>query len=337
MMMFLRLSLVLALTVSLTTPLIASPFRDGIVVFGDSLTDTGFFNSVTDGAVPGPGYTDGRFSNGPVWIEHLANALGHSDPLPPTLGGTNYAFGAGMTHSSLDPTPDLVHMDQQVGMYLDTLSQSPGRPPRHDLFVLWGGANDFMRADPNTPIDPVASAQNIGQYIEQLYNVGGRNFLVGDLPQLGNVPATVHDPEARDALNSLSSAFNSALAQVLLDLEQLQGLNLYRLPAADLFDAAWAGELGFSNVDEPAVPGLEPGAPVWGDPVPNPDEYMFWDAIHPSAAMHEFIGEAAFDAVDGLGPRGWYRVNAIPEPTSGTLVIGAAMMLLARRRRRAHS
>jgi phospholipase/lecithinase/hemolysin len=48
-----------------------------LVVFGDSLSDTG---------------NAGRFSNGPVWVEHLAKSLGL--PLRPSrAGGTNHAVG----------------------------------------------------------------------------------------------------------------------------------------------------------------------------------------------------------------------------------------------------
>ena len=44
----------------------------GIVVFGDSLSDTGNFFLASGGAVAGPPYFEGRFSDGPVWVEVLA-------------------------------------------------------------------------------------------------------------------------------------------------------------------------------------------------------------------------------------------------------------------------
>src|SRR4026209_484478 len=57
----------------------AGPFST-IILFGDSLSDTGNVFDATS-AVPGtaaipisPPYFRGRFANGPMWIEELANA-----------------------------------------------------------------------------------------------------------------------------------------------------------------------------------------------------------------------------------------------------------------------
>ena len=48
---------------------------DQIFVFGDSLSDTGNVLIGSDGTTPDPNaYFEGRFSNGPVWIERLASS-----------------------------------------------------------------------------------------------------------------------------------------------------------------------------------------------------------------------------------------------------------------------
>jgi outer membrane lipase/esterase len=88
-----------------------------VVVFGDSLSDTG--NDATlsaakytvNGQVPGPAtdYTNGRFTDGTdtvpaahnyngVWVEQLATMLAAHPPVTNSLaGGTNYAYGFGTT------------------------------------------------------------------------------------------------------------------------------------------------------------------------------------------------------------------------------------------------
>src|SRR5262245_61575441 len=53
----------------------SAPFSR-IVVFGDSLSDTGNFFHLTGGLVPPSPYANGRFSNGPLWVEYLADDLG---------------------------------------------------------------------------------------------------------------------------------------------------------------------------------------------------------------------------------------------------------------------
>ena len=49
---------------------------DQIIVFGDSVTDSGNVWELTDRKEPAsPPYFEGRFSNGPVWVEYLADHL----------------------------------------------------------------------------------------------------------------------------------------------------------------------------------------------------------------------------------------------------------------------
>jgi hypothetical protein len=75
-------------------PLWAGQFRE-IVVFGDSTVDTGNVFAASGQTSPDPSYYyQGRYSNGPVWVERLASNLGLPDPTASELfGGTNYAWG----------------------------------------------------------------------------------------------------------------------------------------------------------------------------------------------------------------------------------------------------
>ena len=69
------------------------------MAFGDSLSDTG--NDLIAFGSPQPPYYQGRFSNGPNWIDDLAAKLGVPDPQPSLAGGTNYAYG-GATATSVN-------------------------------------------------------------------------------------------------------------------------------------------------------------------------------------------------------------------------------------------
>src|ERR1017187_6153806 len=70
----------------------AKPTYDNLIVFGDSYCDVGNIFVATGGAEPAAPYFAGRFSNGPIWLDHVAGFL--RLPLKASLlGGTDYAFG----------------------------------------------------------------------------------------------------------------------------------------------------------------------------------------------------------------------------------------------------
>jgi thermolabile hemolysin len=67
----------LIIAASLAAPVraIAATFSQ-LVVYGDSLSDLGRAATATGGAFPPYGAaTNGRFSNGPIWVEYLAAQL----------------------------------------------------------------------------------------------------------------------------------------------------------------------------------------------------------------------------------------------------------------------
>lgn len=86
---------------------LASPIYSQLVVFGDSLSDSGnnavlfdrFFGGARTsvplqppGIIPVAPYASNRYSNGPVCVKYFADALG-LEARASLLGGTNYAYG----------------------------------------------------------------------------------------------------------------------------------------------------------------------------------------------------------------------------------------------------
>ncbi|MHC4404712.1 MAG: SGNH/GDSL hydrolase family protein [Planctomycetota bacterium] len=269
-----------------------------IVVFGDSLSDTGNVfaattqNPMTDPYPPSPPYFDGRYSNGPVWVERLALEIGVPVPSPSLMGGINYAFGDAETGSGLSPqeAPNL-------GMQIDTFLASNALDG-DELIVVWGGANDFIsgQTDPSVPV------ANLSSHISTLAAVGGESFLVLNLPPLGQTPAVRGTPLEGPA-DAAAAAFNSLLSAELGRLESDLGVTVYRLDVHGLFTQAIAdpASFGLTNVTDRA---LDPDT----GPVPNPDEYLFWDDIHPTGAAHQFLGE-----------QGAALLPALPNPNYGNM------------------
>jgi outer membrane lipase/esterase len=133
-----------------------------VVAFGDSLSDNGNLFKNT-GQPPAP-YFEGRFSNGPTWIELLSNPAKSGNPnssmdtfwspplftgLPNTGGTTqnvNAAVGGAGTvpGSSLNPVPS-------VQTQIETFIAAGGTFGANDLVSIQGGANDLFRFFAVTP------------------------------------------------------------------------------------------------------------------------------------------------------------------------------------------
>jgi phospholipase/lecithinase/hemolysin len=287
-----------------------------IVAFGDSLTDVGDVYLATNGTFPAaPPYAPGRFTDGPVWVEQLASRLGLPALQPGLAGGTDFAFGGAETHSASGLSSlGVPNLDTQIGLYLKAaLSFTSSQ-----LIVLWGGGNDFLNAGQTDPSVPVA---NLGQEITTIAHDGGRYFLVPNLPPLGDTPDVMaKGPAAVSALNALSLQFDSLLAAEVTTLSRTLGVTIYSLDVAANFNQIVQNPsaFGLTNVTGQAVangPGNE-GMP--GPVAASPDQYLFWDGIHPTETIHRILGNAAFA-----------QVTAVPEPSSLTLGLIAATIGLA--------
>ena len=277
----------------------------GIVSFGDSLSDLGNYYAATGGASPPSSlhYDQGRFSNGPIWLEYLAHDFGIAAPTASVNGGTDYAYGGattgtGYTSSTfLGATANVPNIGTQIATYL-----ASNTPTANQLFTIWGGANDFLNAGQTNPFIP---AQNIAAEITTLAMAGAKDFIVPNLPPLGSLPITnTLTPPIPQELNALSVAFNQILQAEATQLElslgiQIQVLNVYGLTESVINDPSL---YGFTNVTTDAV--QDNGGT-------NAQGYLFWDIVHPTTAADSLIAAAA-----------------VPEPSS-VVLLGVALGGLA--------
>jgi phospholipase/lecithinase/hemolysin len=77
--------------------------------------------------------------------------------------------------------------------------------------------------------------------------------------------------------------------------QQYCDLQIVTLDANRLYRDAIANPaaFGFTNVISPCLSGSRACA--------NPDQFLFWDGIHPTTAAHRILGEAAFSAIQDAG------------------------------------
>ncbi len=215
-----------------------------VVTFGDSLSDNG---------------NVARFSNGTIWVEHLANQYSA------TLN--DYAYGGATTGYDNpaigSPATGLLWQVETFGPSLGSLSAS------ETIITLWAGANDFLQS--RSPFDAVT---NIGLALENLYSAGGRNFLVPNLPDIGKTPAFIlGDPDNSPVASQWTMAFNMTLDGLLYDFDNLHSdVNLFAVDTFSIFDQ------------------FTPGTPEWLE--------LFWvDGFHPSAVGHDQIYQATVKAM----------------------------------------
>jgi phospholipase/lecithinase/hemolysin len=266
---------------------IFSDHYTGIVAFGDSLTDTGNTFAATAGQEPtSPPYFDGRFSDGPLWVEHLASDLGLPAPTPSQLGGTDYAAADARTSLTGVAHNGSPNIGTQISTYLAANPTVDG----DQLFVIWGGTNDF---GPHSTPDPTATVANLSAEITELAKAGARQFLVPNLMPLGEVPAIgTLGLSAQSSYNSLSAQFNSQLAAAEQALEATLGIKIHPVDVYGLTEQVLADPagFGFTNVTDAAKSGGEGGP---GAVASNPDGYLFWDTIHPTETFETLLGNAA--------------------------------------------
>lgn len=251
---------------------------DELIVFGDSLSDTGTVFRATNGLYPpDPPYFQGRYSNGRVWVEYLADRLGLS-----ANQINNFACGGATSGSySNGLVPGLL---SQVQSFTRTHSQINST----SLYVLWAGANDYLQGTN----DATVPVKNVMDAIGSLSGGGAKRILVANLPNLGQLPATRNNANSAN-LTALTGAHNQGLRRSLKVLGQQQPeLEIVILDANALYQEAITHptKFEFTNVISACVSGANACS--------NPNQFLFWDGIHPTTAAHQILGEQAFGAIE---------------------------------------
>jgi len=252
-----------------------------LYVFGDSLSDVGTVFRATGGTYPpSPTYFQGRYSNGRVWAEYLADRLHLS-----SRQTNNFACGGATTGSERNTlVPSLL---TQVQSFTQTHQQT--NP--NGLYVLWAGANDYLQGVSSATV-PV---ENVTGAITSLVGVGAKKILVANLPDLGQLPATRTSANS-SSLSALTQAHNQGLRRSLKLLsQQYSDLQIVTLDANTLYRDAITNPaaFGFTNVMSSCLSGSRACG--------NSDQFLFWDGIHPTTAAHRILGEAAFSAIQDGG------------------------------------
>jgi phospholipase/lecithinase/hemolysin len=249
-----------------------------LYAFGDSISDTG-----RNPPSPPTSYFNGRYSNGPLWVEYLSADLGL-----PYNAANNFAV-SGSTTSDLQSE-------------IAGLPVSPNLPTA--LFTIESGGNDFLQNanlgtnDPAWSIIVSNAVLNLTNAIATLYADGAREFLVLNLFNLGQAPFfSAYSANYRLYVDSKVAAFNTQFESVVSNAnQQIPGLRIYvagfnqlssnilSAPASYGFTVSTIGALQDPELTDKSFNG--PGA-----------NYVFWDPLHPTTKGHALLAAAAFQCV----------------------------------------
>jgi phospholipase/lecithinase/hemolysin len=280
-----------------------------IVVFGDSLSDTGNVADLTQAKyglrIPGPvaDYTDGRFTDGAdtvpaarkhfgVWVEQLAATLPSKPTIKASLdGGTDYAYGFATTGSgtgvfTFGPSDELFVNVNNVGQQITDYLATKPRINDKTLFVVWGGAIDVLYATSTEDITNAAIQQAAN--IQRLIEAGATQFIVPNLPPLGDVPRLNGSPTTSIPANEASLLYNLTLGAglaLLRDIHCDKHLSLFELDVFSLFDKIIASPSKYHLTD---VTDSSQGIYTV-----DPDKYLFWDDLHPTTRGHDILARTA--------------------------------------------
>ncbi|MFA6302830.1 MAG: SGNH/GDSL hydrolase family protein [Legionella sp.] len=284
----------------------AAPIHN-FVVFGDSLSDNGNLYELMHHQLPqSPPYFQGRFSNGPVWIELLADHYFHE----PIIGLLDYAIGgAGVSE---DPDAgELLTLTKELNNYFDE-NQDTARAD--SLYIVWIGANNYLGVpeDADTALHDV----NVGitHGLETLVEKGAKHILVINLPDLGHSPAAV-EFNAVEAYSYFSKQHNllldASFAQLKQEYPQVDWL-FFDMQSVFQDAVEHPANYGFTNITDSCYNSTSNGqsnpvslqiaAEIKAKPYADAcDGFMFFDLVHPTMIAHKILADKVqvmLDAAD---------------------------------------
>jgi outer membrane lipase/esterase len=285
-----------------------------LIVFGDGLSDQGRFGALTENRYPpSPPFANGRWTNGPTWVEVMA----HTANIP-LHAADNWAQGGATTgyYNINEPLRSLLGLPADAPIrgvlaQVDAfLTETPAVDPQA-LHIVWAGGHDFGSyldyGQPDLAVTPPAS--NIRLAVMRLAEAGARHFFIGNMPDLANTPAYAGTEKATLA-HELVTAYNEGLQRAAADLRHTHGLRILEFDAAKIFQevALNPAAFGIKFVMEAYLPldYIDFSNPLAAaKPLPvdrqeqNPDAYMSFWAVAAGKTVHAVLGKRAALFVQG--------------------------------------
>ena len=293
--------LVLALTAARLLTLQAEAAFSSMYVFGDSLS------AVSGGGTqypPPPGtsvdnYWNGRFSNGRVWVEYLAALQG----------------------SSFNTNNDFACFGDGTAPIYRTLVTGNFYPPpglATSLCIFWPACSDCFAAalyagtNSWSPYFP-EMVTNVTASVGLLYSQGMRTVLIPNSVDVSLVPFFTYTLDALglgavapNGIPFLATMradviqYNAALATAIGQLRaQYPDLTIYAPDFFTQFDF-FLSHASIYGVTKTSIDALEDQALTDKSFTGPGADYVFWDYLHPTTKVHQYMATVAQQAMSSL-------------------------------------
>lgn len=323
---------------------------DKMIFFGDSLTDNGnLYNLLLHYIPKSPPYFKGRFSNGPTWAEDLGEYYANKKGFTYKI----YARG-GATSTYHPPSAEfitLTTLSTEIDSYMaDELFKNKA----NTLYVIWIGGNDYLfNAKGNIEDETEIVIKKIIKGIKRINNLGGKHFLLLNLPDLSRTPhatdflhysqlhlyTLLHNDKLQAAVTLLKKTDSQLDISLINIYDIFQDVmqdpkkynEKYHVNIVNTTNACWDGKMTKNilirdrlailktagkhfprHMDEVVIDNLIEHSPLlryteemgralelnMGSICSNPDEYIFWDFIHPTAIVHNLLARMIIEKLD---------------------------------------
>lgn len=269
---------------------------DSITVFGDSLSDGGYFQPALGGSP-----LVGKFTTNPdaVWSQALAARL--DLPLVSNIGyinqaGNNYAVGG--ARAGIDGVANSLPVASVASQIDEHLARQS--VDANGLHVVWVGANDlFFAAQLVEQGDLPAAQASIGeaiasstQSVAKLHQAGAQYILVPNIPDIGLTPDYVNGDK-----QSFATMTAQMYNQMLYGNLKATGANIIPLDTFGLLQqvAANPSAYGFDNMTKKACQNSSlfcHAATLTNEA--RQEQHFFADGVHPTGRAHQMIADYAY-------------------------------------------
>ena len=309
----------------------ALPFTRTII-FGGEISDTG--NCYQIFSFPPEPYFGGRFSNGPLAVEHLADDLNLPIPEASEQGGSNYAVaGAPLIGSNVMARYGGSFDPDNVGKQIDTMLANENLSGEELIIIIAGENDQYVQGNGFPGNEGIKTADALGGYVSALADAGGKYFLISNLFTSGLRPSVMEQSQhAQREMEKWQEAYHMKLESVITDLQDRQDITLFYFDWVSWHEK-WAADARQDGFKLSALACYEcylgtPSSNASGSIVSNPENYIFWDGLrfttsyqeHLADAWAEFI-RANLPLVEGESPA---EVALDPTKTQMALALPAA-------------